>query len=120
MLPESIAHPTMNPIVETFIDQHIDSFVKWELVHFFYNNKHTADTATQIANALKRNVRTVNPALRSLARTGVVERIDFDDLSIYTLSEDEIIRKELKVFMEACEDRFAYLQALYHIMQRLR
>ena len=120
MLPESDTYSTMNQIVETFIDQHIDSFVKWELVHFFYKNKHTADTATQIANALKRNVRTVNPALRSLARTGVVERIDFDDLSIYTLSEDEIIRKELKVFMEVCEDRFAYLQALYYIMQRLR
>jgi predicted transcriptional regulator len=120
MLPETMVQNNANQIVETFIDQHIDSFVKWELVHFFYNNKHTADTATQIANAIRRNVRTVHPALKSLAHTGVVERIDFDDLSIYTLSEDEIIRKKLKIFMEACEDRFAYLQALYHIMQRLR
>lgn len=108
------------PFFESFIETHIDSFVKWEIIHFFMKNRHTADTATYIANALNRNVRTVKPALMELSEAGFVERFDFDDLTIYTLSEDDTVQNDLETFVEECTDRITYIQAIYFILRRIR
>ena len=106
--------------VSEFVDTHLDSFLKWELLRFFYNNDHVADTASQIANQLKRNVRVVRSALQSLVQTGIIHRVHFEDIEIYTLTEDENLRQKLNQLMQTSQQRHAYLQIMYAIMRRIR
>lgn len=106
--------------VSDFVDTHLDSFLKWELIRFFHSNDHVADTASQIANQLKRNVQVVQSALQSLAQTGIVHRVHFEDIEIYTLTEDDKLRHILEQFMQTSQERHAYLQIMYAIMRRIR
>lgn len=106
--------------VSEFVDTHLDSFLKWELIRFFYSNDHVADTASQIANQLKRNVQVVRMALQALVQTGLIHRVHFEDIEIYTLTEDDKLRQSLNKFMETSQQRHAYLQIMYAIMRRIR
>lgn len=106
--------------VSDFVDTHLDTFLKWELIRFFYQNDHAADTASQIATQLKRNVRVVRAGLQSLVQTGIVHRVHFEDTEIYTLTEDDDLRRNLTQFMETSEQRQAHLQIMYAIMRRIR
>lgn len=106
--------------IEQFVDTHLNSFMKWELVRFFYTNQHVADTAPQIASYVKRRVNVVRYELSELVESGLLHKVDFDDIVIFTLTEDPEIRRELEQFMQACTDRKTYLKVLYAIMHRLR
>jgi len=39
----------MDPTLLDFVKQKVNSFIKWDLVRFFYENPHTADTVENIA-----------------------------------------------------------------------
>ena len=39
----------MDPQMLEFLQTKVNSFVKWDLVHFFHDNPHTTDTAENIA-----------------------------------------------------------------------
>jgi hypothetical protein len=83
----------------------INSFIKWDLVRFFHDNPHTADTADSIARYTGRDVRTVEPELLQLARDGVLEMEDLSGLRVYTLASDSAMRDLIASFIVACDDR---------------
>ena len=55
----------MDPVLLDFVKTKVNSFVKWDLVRFFHENPHTADTVENIAKYAGRNVAAVEPELTS-------------------------------------------------------
>lgn len=62
----------MDPSLLDFVKTKVDSFIKWDLLRFLYENPHTADTVENIARYVGRNVATVKPELEDLVEYGLM------------------------------------------------
>ena len=103
-----------------FIRSRINSFIKWDLVRFFHENPHTADTVDNIAKSAGRNVDAVEPELEELDQSGIMQKTELGDTSIYTLVTDTEMRSLVDKFIMACEDRHFRVKAVYHIIRGMR
>jgi len=110
----------MDPRLLELIRTRINSFIKWDLVRFFHDNPHTADTAEGIARYTGRDVRTVEPELLQLARDGVLEMEDLSGMRVYTLVDEADMRDLIASFIAACDDRQFRVKAIYHVIRSLR
>jgi hypothetical protein len=110
----------MDPALLDFVKTKVNSFIKWDLVRFFYENPHTADTVENIAKYAGRNVNAVKPELEDLVETGIMEKKLLDDTAIYTLANDELMQELVNRFILACEDRHFRVKAVYHIIRGMR
>ncbi|MGB1287274.1 MAG: hypothetical protein ACPG7F_12115 [Aggregatilineales bacterium] len=105
----------MNDIWKSFLHQRVNSFVKWDLVRFFHDNPHTADTAEHIARSIGRDLRNIEQELSGLAEAGILDMRRMSGLSIYRLSTEEETRKLIKQFVAACYNRNFREQAIHVI-----
>ena len=110
----------MDPQMLEFLQTKVNSFVKWDLVHFFHDNPHTTDTAENIARYASRGVEAIRAELAELARDGVLEENQVGDTTVYSLAPDRHIRKLLTQFVRASADRQFRVKAIYHIIQDTR
>lgn len=107
----------MDPRLLEFLRAKIDSFVKWDLIRFFHDNPYTTDTARNIARYAGRSVETIRKDLADLARSGVLEKTQLGDMTVYSLSRDPEIRELMEKFVEASADRQFRVKAIYHIIR---
>ena len=110
----------MDPIMLDFVKTKVNSFIKWDLVRFFHENPHTADTVDNIARYAGRNVDAVEPELEELVQSGIMQKTELGDTSIYTLVTDTEMRSLVDKFIIACEDRHFRVKAVYHIIRGMR
>ncbi len=110
----------MDPSLLDFIKTKINSFIKWDMVRFFHENPHTADSAENIARYAGRNVEAVKPELDELVEHGVMEVRMVDDIPVYSLIQDEALHELIEKFFMACEDRHFRVKAVYHIIRGMR
>ncbi|MBN1218395.1 MAG: hypothetical protein JXM69_05675 [Anaerolineae bacterium] len=110
----------MDPILLDFVKKKVNSFIKWDLVRFFYENPHTADTVENIAKYAGRNTDAVRPELEDLVESGIMQKKILDNTAIYSLSTDETMRALVDKFILACEDRHFRVKAVYHIIRGMR
>lgn len=110
----------MDPIMLDFVKSKVNSFIKWDLVRFFHENPHTADTVDNIAKYAGRNVDAVEPELEELVESGIMQKTELGDTSIYTLVTDTQMRNLVDKFIIACEDRHFRVKAVYHIIRGMR
>lgn len=110
----------MDPRLLDFVKTKVNSFIKWDLVRFFYENPNTTDSADNIARYAGRNVTAVEPELEELVQSGVMEKRNIDDLTVYTLASNEEMRNLVDEFILACEDRHFRVKAVYHIIRGMR
>jgi hypothetical protein len=110
----------MDPQLLNFVKTKVNSFIKWDLIRFFYENPNTTDSAENIARYAGRNVNAVKPELEELVESGVMETRSVDDLVVYSLTADEEMRKLIDSFILACEDRHFRVKAVYHIIRGMR
>jgi hypothetical protein len=110
----------MDPTLLDFVKQKVNSFIKWDLVRFFYENPHTADTVENIAKYAGRNADAVRPELEDLVESGIMQKKVLNDTPIYSLSTDETMRALVDKFILACEDRHFRVKAVYHIIRGMR
>ena len=110
----------MDPVLLDFVKTKVNSFVKWDLVRFFHENPHTADTVDNIAKYAGRNVAAVEPELNELVASGIMQETTLGDTSIYSLVSDEEMRNLVDRFITACEDRHFRVKAVYHIIRGMR
>jgi hypothetical protein len=108
----------MDPRLLEFLK--VNSFVKWDLVRFFYDNPHTTDTAYNIARYAGRSVDTIKTELAELAGDGVLEENQLGDMVVYSLAPDPEIRELLEQFVKASDDRQFRVKAIYHIIRGTR
>lgn len=110
----------MDPRLLDFVKTKVNSFIKWDLIRFFYENPNTNDSAENIARYAGRNVSAVEPELEELVGSGVMQKRHLDDLTVYSLAADEEMRKLVDEFILACEDRHFRVKAVYHIIRGMR
>ncbi|MBE7550259.1 MAG: hypothetical protein HS126_04180 [Anaerolineales bacterium] len=56
----------LEPAMLDFVKTNVNSFIKWDLLRFFYNNRHTTDTAENIAKYAGRTVSMIGRELDEL------------------------------------------------------
>ncbi|MBZ0281468.1 MAG: hypothetical protein K8L97_12070 [Anaerolineae bacterium] len=110
----------MDPRLLEFLRDKVNSFIKWDLVRFFHDNPHAADTGENIARYTGRDVRTIAGELVELAQAGVLEQHEVSSQTIYTLASDPSMRDLIGVFVLACDDRLFRVKAIYHVIRAMR
>lgn len=110
----------MDPILLDFVKNKVNSFIKWDLVRFFHENPHTADTVENIAKYAGRNVTAVEPELEELVDSGIMKKTLLGEVPIYALAIDAETRTLVDKFIMACEDRHFRVKAVYHIIRGMR
>ena len=110
----------MDPDLLEFLKTKVNSFIKWDLVRFFYENPHSADTAENVARYVGRDASAIDAELGELVGTGVLERKKLGDLTVYSLASDPRMRKLVDQFILACDDRQFRVKAIYHIIRGMR
>jgi len=110
----------MDPALLDFIKTKVNSFIKWDLVRFFYENPHTSDTVENIARYAGRNVASVEPELEELVVSEIMEKRMLDNTPVYSLAANENMRALVDKFILACEDRHFRVKAVYHIIRGMR
>ena len=98
-----------------FIRTKVNTLVKWDLVHFFHKNPHTAETAENIAAYTARDGGTVADELADLAEAGVLQITEVSGRKIYALTEDAAMRELIHAFVLACDDRDFRMKAIRQI-----
>jgi len=110
----------MDPALLDFVKSRVNSFIKWDLIRFFYENPHTTDSAENIARYTGRHVDAVQPELDGLVESGVMEKRMIEETAIYYMVSDENVRSLIEKFILACEDRHFRVKAVYHIIKSMR
>ncbi len=100
-----------------FLETYVDSFVKWDLLHFFYYHPHAVHTVEAVALAVNRDAGVVARELHELAEAGVVLETQLGEVWVYTLTTDSEINAGLRAFIEAAtQDEFRY-RAIFHLVR---
>jgi len=110
----------MNSQLLEFLQTKVNTFIKWDLVRFFHDNPHTTDTAENIARYAGRTASTISKELSELARDGVLEKNQLEDMAVYSLVTDDQVRDLLEQFVEASNDRQFRVKVIYHIIRGTR
>jgi hypothetical protein len=110
----------MDPDLLEFLKTKVNSFIKWDLVRFFYENPHSTDTAENVARYVGRDASAIEVELSELVGTGVLERQRVGELWVYSLASDPTMRKLVDQFILACDDRQFRVKAIYHIIRGMR
>jgi hypothetical protein len=107
----------IDPVMLDFLHEKVNSFVKWDLVRFFHDNPHAADTADNIARYTGRDVRSITDDLAGLVAAGVLEQNQLSGQKIYLLTSDQPMRDLISDFVRACDDRLFRVKAIYHVIR---
>ena len=110
----------IDPVMLDFLHEKVNSFVKWDLVRFFHDNPHAADSADNIARYTGRDVRAIAGELVGLVEVGVLERNELSGQTIYMLTSEQAMRDLISDFVRACDDRMFRVKAIYHVIRGMR
>ncbi len=110
----------MDPEVLEFLKTTVNSFIKWDLVIFFFENPHTTDTIDNIARYIGRDAAVIKTDLEDLVRSGVLEQHNAGNLTVYSLTKDASVREKIKHFVSASDDRQFRVKAIYHLIRGTR
>lgn len=108
------------PQLLDFVRKKADTFVKWDLIRFFHNNPHAANTAENIARFAARDPRTVEHDLDELVASGVLEVNVSGKTRVYQYAKQQEIRDLIGKFVAACDDRDFRVQAINLVIEGLR
>ncbi len=103
-----------------FLKNRVNTFIKWDLVRFFYENPNTADTAENVARYAGRDPAVIERELAELAESGVLQRETVGEMTVYSLATDQEMRNLIHEFVLACDDRQFRVKAIYHIIRGMR
>jgi len=107
----------MDPHLFSFLRDKVNTFVKWDLIRFFHDNPHAADTAENIARYTGREVHTVQTDLDELVIVEVLQSTIVSNVRVYTLVRDPKIHELINQFILACDDRQFRVDAMYFVLR---
>lgn len=111
----------MDPEILEFLQTKVNSFVKWDLVRYFHDNPHAADTSENIARYIGRDIRIIEGELTALVKVGVLERREpSTSVRVYSLISDKNVRELVSRFVRACNDRQFRVKAISHVIRATR
>jgi hypothetical protein len=110
----------MPPELLEFLKTRVNSFVKWDMIRFFHENPETADTVENIARYAGRGMAIVEPELQEMVDNGLLTVRQLNQMSVYSLTADDDMRRLIGDFIAACDDRNFRVKAVYHIIRGMR
>jgi len=111
---------TIETDILDFMREKVDSFIKWDLVRFFHDNPHMTDTAENIADYTGRDKRTIERELDGLVRSGVLKNRQVSGVTVYMLTNDELIQAKIGEFMAACHNRQFRVDAIQVLIKGMQ
>ena len=100
-----------------FIEEYVDSFVKWDLVTFFSFNPDAAGTAEDLAGRLGRKTEDIHDALENLTAKNLLRLADDGDGLVYSFRPSPELRERVTGFCEALENRDKRLEILAKLLR---
>lgn len=110
----------MDPGLLGFLQTTVNTFIKWDLLRYFHDNPHAADTAENIGRYMSRDAATVAKGLDGLVESGVLRANDMPEARVYALTSDSEMQAKIEQFMQACSDRQFRVKAIYHVIRAMR
>ncbi|MCL4302309.1 MAG: hypothetical protein KJ077_41860 [Anaerolineae bacterium] len=107
----------LEPAMLDFVKTNVNSFTKWDLLRFFYNNRHMTNTAENIAKYAGRTVSMIERELDEWVDNGIVVKSGQNGASAYSLMSDETTWALMSEFVSGCEDRHFRIKVVHHIIQ---
>ncbi len=107
----------MDPELRAFLERYVDSFAKVELLRFFHDHPHSIDTAETIASATGRDVESLCPELNDLAATGLIQRTQMGEVTVYALDSSPEVWERLHRFVEASRDHRFRIRLIYYLVR---
>lgn len=80
---------TYNPQMVSFLQNKVNTLVKWDLIRFFHDNPHAADTAENIARFTGRDILAITDELAELVEANVLIGQMVSGRAIYRLADDQ-------------------------------
>lgn len=106
----------LEPAMLDFIKTNVSSFIKWDLLRLFYKNRHSSDTAENIAHCAGRTASMIERELDDLVDSGIMVKSGQDGGSTYSLMSDEQTWALMSEFVSECEDRHFRIKVVHHII----
>lgn len=107
----------LDPDLLDFLNTHADSFIKWELLRFFYKNPNTVDTAESIARYIGRTIQDIQKELTELSARGLLKQTTTGNFVVYTLNPTAELQAQLEKFIQATNDQEFRRKAIYHLVR---
>jgi predicted transcriptional regulator len=99
-----------------FIENYVDSFVKWDVIAFFCLNPETIGMVIDIASRLGRKESDVEEALEELVQKGLLEKRKNEEV-VYAYAPPSDVSRQVKLFVECIGDREKRLKILAKILR---
>ncbi len=110
----------IEPKMAAFLQEKVNTFIKWDLVRFFHDNPHAMDTAENVARYTGREPDAIQDDLRDLVGTGVLEKEEVAGRSLYRLASDNTMKEMISSFVRACDDRMFRVKAINYVIRAMR
>lgn len=104
----------------TFLEEKVNTFVKWDLVRFFHDNPHAIETSENIARTIGRDAIAVAHELDALVAAKVLEAKTSARVRVYRLTSDSKTTDMVHSFLQACDDRDFRMTAIQTVIAGLR
>ncbi len=107
----------LDPRLEKFVDEFLDSFVSWDLIIFFHHNPGVVDSAYGLAARLGRSVESIEQTLAKLVEKGVVKE-KTGSQGVYYYQPTEEFENLVEIFNQALENRLSRLKILSLLLKK--
>jgi len=102
------------------LKNHLDSFIKWDLLKFFHHHSDSVYRAEDLAAYMSRDLSDLEVEAKELIATGLVDRRWMGGQPAFALAENPSTREMVGRFVRACEDRYFRMKVVYHILRKMR
>ena len=90
--------------LEEFIAKVANSFVKIELIKFFYHNPHFLGGGQDLSLAIGRDLKRVSKGINDLVVHGVIQKSGQKSAAIWSYQPDKTMHKKISRFVQSYEE----------------
>jgi len=109
---------SIDPEIEAFVHETIDSFVTWDVIVLFHDWPGFAGDAAAVAKHLGRNERDVARSLARLARLGMVRSSLTGRSEVYSFGPDDATSDQIDRFCSVLDQRETRLALLASLLRK--
>lgn len=110
----------IDPELVEFLRTKVNSFVKWDLIHFFHDHPHVTETAENVARYVRWDTDAIRVELSDLVDQKVLVRRQEDEWTAYSLTEKAAVSDLVHRFVEASSDPQFRVKAVYQVIRSMR
>jgi hypothetical protein len=107
----------MDAGVLDFIQRHVTTFTRWDMIRFFHENPHTQDTAENLARYVGRSPELIQQEVEEMVGQGILRAISRGLHTVYLLTDEKKTRQLIAALVEAARERTFRMKLVYHILR---